>query len=67
MKGENTLMETKMKCNITVNLFTHKNDYRLTCPYFIFPESNIKAMKSKRLSIVKQVFVSIAENFLVKR
>ena len=67
MKGENTLVETKMKCNITVNLFTPKNDYRLTCPYFIFPESNIKAMKSKRLSIVKQVFVSIAENFLVKR
>lgn len=61
MKGENTLMETKMKCNITVNFFTPKNDYRLTCPYFIFPESNIKVMKSKRLSIVKQVFVSITE------
>ena len=54
-------METKMKCNIAVNLFTPKNDYRLTCPYFIFPESNIKVMKSKRLSIVKQVFVSITE------
>lgn len=23
---ENTLMKTKMKCNITVNLFTPKND-----------------------------------------
>ena len=59
-------METKMKCNIAVNLFTPKNDYRLTCPYFIFPEANIKVMKSKRLSIVKQVFVRIAENCLVK-
>ena len=54
-------METKMKCNIAVNLFTPKNYYCLTCPYFIFPESYIKVMKSKRLSIVKQVFVSITE------
>ena len=48
-----------MKCIITVYLFTPKNE--LTCPYFSFPESNIKVMESKTLSIVKQVFVNITK------
>ena len=29
---ENKLIETKMKCKITVNFFTPKNDYCLACP-----------------------------------
>ena len=55
-------MESKMKCNIAVNLFTPKNYYCLTCPQFIFPESNIKVMKEKKLSTAKQVFGILIQN-----
>lgn len=55
-------MESKMKCNIAVNLFTPKNYYCLACPQFIFPESNIKVMKEKKLSTAKQVFGILIQN-----